>query len=163
VEVRHHRSPEQLKQIEDLARAAIGADAARGDLITVQNLPFQQVTAEAPAPVPLLKRVRNEARDWSQAIRYAAIGLLLLAIYATVLRPIKRQVIDSFKNARLNLAEGKGNKTAAMEGAVASALPEAAESKQLGTLKKQLVDKVKSEPGPSTRLVQTWIQEGSDN
>lgn len=162
VEVRRHRSPEQLKQIEDLARAAIGADASRSDLITVQNLPFQQVTTEAPAAVPLLKRVRNEARDWGQAIRYAAIGLLLLVVYATVLRPIKRQMMDAFKSARISLAEGRSRDTAAVEDAAASGLPQTSEFKQLGTLKKQLVEKVKSEPGPSTRLVQSWIQEGSE-
>ena len=32
--------PEEMKQIEDLARAAIGFDATRGDVISVQNVSF---------------------------------------------------------------------------------------------------------------------------
>jgi flagellar M-ring protein FliF len=167
-EVRHHRSPEQLDQIEELAKAAIGADDARGDVVTVQNIAFQQAVRENPAPLTKLKRVQNGVREWGQAIRFAAIGLLFLAIYATVLKPVKKQMLEALKAAgqRLQLTGRGGDAKAgslAADAAVSITLPEAPlEAKQLGALKKQIVEKVKAEPLPTTRLVQTWIREGDE-
>ena len=34
--------PEEMKEIEQLARAAIGADEQRGDLLAIENLSFQE-------------------------------------------------------------------------------------------------------------------------
>ena len=103
-EVRHHRSAEQLEQIEELAKAAVGADDARGDVVTVQNIGFQQAVREKPAPLTMLKRVQNGVREWGQAIRFAAIGLLFLAIYATVLKPVKKQMLEALKAAGQRLS-----------------------------------------------------------
>ena len=44
-ETRRKRTPEELKQIEVLASAAIGLDEKRGDTLAVQNLSFQQSPA----------------------------------------------------------------------------------------------------------------------
>jgi flagellar M-ring protein FliF len=167
-EVRHHRSSEQLEQIEELAKAAIGADDSRGDVVTVQNIGFQQPVREAPAHLTLLKRVQNAVREWGQAIRFAAIGLLFLAIYAAVLRPVKKQMVEALKSvgSRISAPGRAGDakaRAAAADAAAASELPDAApEVKQLGALKKQIVEKVKAEPLPTTRLVQTWIREGNE-
>lgn len=160
-EVRHHRTPEQLKQIEELAKAAVGADDSRGDVVTVQNIGFQQAVREKPAPLTKLKRVQSVVREWSQAIRLAAIGLLFLAIYATVLRPLKKQMVEAVKTVGLRVPVlGNGGKA---DAAASIMLPDAPpETKQLGVLKKQIVEKVKAEPLPTTRLVQTWIREGDE-
>jgi flagellar M-ring protein FliF len=164
-EVRHHRSPEQLDQIEELAKAAVGADDARGDVVTVQNIAFQQAVRENPPPLTKLKRVQNGVREWGQAFRFAAIGLLFLAIYATMLKPLKKQMLEALKAAgqRLSLMGRGGDLKSAVDASASITLPEAPlEAKQLGALKKQIVDKVKAEPLPTTRLVQTWIREGDE-
>jgi flagellar M-ring protein FliF len=164
-EVRHHRSPEQLDQIEELAKAAVGADDARGDVVTVQNIAFQQAVRENPTPPTKLKRVQNGVREWGQAIRFAAIGLLFLAIYALMLKPVKKQMLEALKAAgqRLQLTGRTAEAKAAVDAAASITLPEAPlEAKQLGALKKQIVEKVKAEPLPTTRLVQTWIREGDE-
>jgi flagellar M-ring protein FliF len=165
-EVRHHRSAEQLGQIEELAKAAVGADDSRGDVVTVQNIGFQAMVREKPAPLTILKRVQNAAREWGQAIRFAAIGLLFLAIYATVLKPVKKQMLEALKAAGLRLQVMAGDARAgsvAVDAATSITLPGAPlEARQLGALKKQIVEKVKAEPLPTTRLVQTWIREGDE-
>jgi flagellar M-ring protein FliF len=166
-EVRHHRSPEQLAQIEALAKAAVGADDERDDVVTVQNIAFQPALRENSIPLTKLKRVQNGVREWGQAIRFAAIGLLFLAIYAVVLKPVKKQMLEALKAAgqRLSIMGRAGDARAgSMAGdAPAMVLPEAPlEAKQLGALKKQIVDKVRAEPLPTTRLVQTWIREGDE-
>src|SRR5258708_20858134 len=48
-QTRRKRTPEELKQIEVLAAAAIGFDEKRGDTLAVHNLSFQQLPQQAPA------------------------------------------------------------------------------------------------------------------
>ena len=166
-EVRHHRSAEQLKQIEELSKAAVGADDSRGDVVTVQNIGFQPTLRAKPIPLTALKRVQNGVREWGHLIRFAAIGLLFLALYVTVLKPVKKQMLEALKNVGLQLP-GIGRTAEARAGAGGNAVPPIAlpdaplEAKQLGALKKQIVEKVKAEPLPTTRLVQTWIREGDE-
>ena len=47
--VRRKRTPEEMTAIEKLARAAIGVDDQRGDLLAVENLSFQSAPVEPPA------------------------------------------------------------------------------------------------------------------
>jgi hypothetical protein len=56
-----------------------------------------------------------------------------------------------------------GDLKSAVDASASITLPEAPlEAKQLGALKKQIVEKVKAEPLPTTRLVQNWIREGEE-
>jgi flagellar biosynthesis/type III secretory pathway M-ring protein FliF/YscJ len=111
----------------------------------------------------MLKRVQNGVREWGQAIRFAAIGLLFLAIYATVLKPVKKQMLEALKVAVRPVMAADARAGSAAADAASITLPEAPlEAKQLGALKKQIVEKVKAEPLPTTRLVQTWIREGDE-
>ena len=166
-EVRHHRSAEQLKQIEELSKAAVGADDSRGDVVTVQNIGFQPTPRAKPIPLTALKRVQSGVREWGHLIRFAAIGLLFMALYVTVLKPVKKQMLEALKAVGLQLP-GIGRTAEARAGAGGNAVPPIAlpeaplEAKQLGALKKQIVEKVKAEPLPTTRLVQTWIREGDE-
>ena len=47
--VRRQRTADEMKRIEGLARAALGIDAARGDLLAVENLSFQGMSHEVAA------------------------------------------------------------------------------------------------------------------
>ena len=80
---------------------------------------------------------------------------------------VKKQMLEALKNVGLRLPAIGGTaeaRAAAGGNAVPPiALPDAPlEAKQLGALKKQIVEKVKAEPLPTTRLVQTWIREGDE-
>ena len=72
-ETRRKRTPEELKQIEALAAAAIGFDEKRGDTLAVQNLSFQQSAQQTPAPPSKVERIRVVVNDWSSLIRYGVI------------------------------------------------------------------------------------------
>ena len=48
-----------MKQIEELAAAALGIDSKRGDLLAVENLSFQNLQEDAPAPPTLLEKVQR--------------------------------------------------------------------------------------------------------
>ena len=105
VETRRKRTPEEMKQIEELVAAAIGVDATRGDKVAVENLSFQTLPLETPAPPTLTERVVPIVDKWINVVRYGALLLLFLLIYMLVLRPIKRQIVTTFEE----LPETTGN------------------------------------------------------
>ena len=60
---RRKRTPEELKEIEQLARAAIGVDLQRGDVLAVENLSFQEIPQE---PISRSQQSWNTGADsWS--------------------------------------------------------------------------------------------------
>jgi flagellar M-ring protein FliF len=169
-DARRKRTPEELKQIEELAKAAIGIDATRGDVLSVQNLSFQQGSGDTPVPPSFAEKTRTLVGDYASLIRYGAIALLFLVIYGLLLRPVKKQALAAFRqigHGRAVIA-GKlpGNAGSAIGGTIEidaedlslnSANPEA---KRAAALKRQLLDKVKAEPVAASRLVQSWIRQG---
>ena len=86
---RRKRTPEEMKNIEQLAAAAIGLDATRGDVLAVENLTFQQATIETPSRASKLVQVRTVLVQWSSLLRYAGIAALFFVVYFTFLRPIQ--------------------------------------------------------------------------
>jgi len=161
-ETRRKRTPDELKQIEDLAKAAIGIDATRGDILTVQNLSFDQAPPEAPVKPTIMQKVRVTLEDWSSLVRYAAIIALFMLAYLLLLRPMKNQVLATFRElpaaiaARNQAAPAVGVADLA-PGQDINALPEA--QQRAITLKKQLIEKVTDEPQVASKLIQAWIHE----
>jgi len=163
-ESRRKRTQEELAQIEALAKAAIGFDAARGDVIAVQNLSFQTEISELPDAPPLAERLGHVVRDWSVAFRYSGIGLLFLIAYLLVLRPVKRQAIQAFRQfgsraARPFTATNSEQSTPDQE-PLLDAPAASPELKRTAAIKRQLAEKVKGNPAAASRLVQAWLREG---
>jgi len=162
IEAKRKRTPDELKQIEDLAKASIGIDPDRGDTLTVQNLSFEQIPVDMPAKPTPLERVRVTLNDWSSFVRYGALILLFLLAYALLLRPMKKQILTTLRELPARVASEKAQ-VAGVAGAPLSpgqdlmSLPP--EQQRSLMLKKQLVDKVKAEPVATSQLVQAWIHE----
>src|ERR1700744_77076 len=81
-------TPDQMKRITELAQAAVGYDASRGDVISVENLSFDSVpeTGESMA---------DRAFDTAQSLdlpRYGAALIGLLALILLVIRPVTRSL-----------------------------------------------------------------------
>ncbi len=158
--VRRKRTPEEMTAIEKLARAAIGVDDQRGDLLAVENLSFQSVPVESPAAPGKLDKLRLLFLPWMGALRYVGITLLFLAVYALVLRPVKKQAIAAFKQIPAHLAKPAAAGAAALNPLANIALPRGSEeANRAGALKKEIGEKIKAEPAAASRLVQTWIHD----
>jgi len=157
-ETRRKRTPDELKQIEDLAKAAIGIDTTRGDVLTVQNLSFEQTPVEPPAKPSKLEKVRVTLSDWSSLVRYAALILLFLLAYMLLLRPLKKQLITTFRELPAAIsAKRKAPEVDLAQGQDTAQLPP--EQQRSVTLKKQLLEKVNAEPLGASKLIQAWIHE----
>jgi flagellar M-ring protein FliF len=162
---RRKRSAEELKEFEQLARAAIGVDQSRGDVFAIENLSFQELPAETPTPPTALERSRRIAQDWSGLLRYVGVAALFLIVYFLLLRPVKKQAIEAFRNLPARLASGRESSEASLSGGASSAgefaLPAAPDAaRRASALKHQLTERVKAEPAVASRLVQNWIREG---
>jgi flagellar M-ring protein FliF len=154
---RRKRTAEEMAAIEKLARAAIGVDEQRGDLLAVENLSFQSAPVETPVAPGKLDKFRLLIRPWYGALRYVGITLLFLMVYLLVLNPVKKQAMAAFRQ----IPEQLGKPAAATGGAnLLADLPQASEEAKLaGTLKKEVTDKIKAEPAAASRLVQSWVRD----
>jgi flagellar M-ring protein FliF len=152
------RSPEELRNLTALAQAAVGFDAARGDLLEVENLTFEDNRAQPPVSLP--GQILATAEGSPVLIKYAALLTGLLVVVAFGVRP-------ALRHARLTA--GPAIKGGGRE------LPEYAESADARTFRQQepveidperirtqeifeqVTGHLKREPTQSSRLLQSWI------
>ncbi|MGA7216947.1 MAG: flagellar basal-body MS-ring/collar protein FliF [Candidatus Sulfotelmatobacter sp.] len=167
---RRKRTADEMKEIERLARAAIGVDTARGDVLAVENLSFQELPLEIVAPPTKIDRWRTLLQQWAWMLRYAGLALLFLVVYFLILRPVKKQVVAAFRElpgkiAQINppgaLPRAAGN-GAAGNGTAEAAGQSITEGQRANQLKKMLTEKVKAEPAAAGRLVETWVREDGE-
>jgi flagellar M-ring protein FliF len=162
---RRKRTVDEMKEIEQLAAAAIGLDTQRGDVLAVQNLSFQELPLQKLLPPTKLESTRKLVFEWLGLLRYLAIFALFLIVYFLMLRPVKKQILTALRDlpARVLSVNKKAHEpgTASLApGGIEIELPTGSEQGQrAGILKKQLADTVKAEPAAAGRLVQTWIRE----
>jgi len=170
-ETRRKRTPEELKQLEDLVRAAIGFNAQRGDELSLQNVSFQVLPVDVPAVPTRVQRTLKFVGPWMGMLRYVGIGILFLLVYALVLRPVTNQVLATIR------ALPEKDRQAAL-GALGEQLPSkpvtmadieidlqrelsqsSSEVMRTVALKRHLVEKIKREPESASRLIQGWVRQ----
>ena len=160
-ESRRKRTPEELKQIEELARASLGLDTSRGDSLSVQSLSFQSEPVPSPSAPTVPERVRFVVQRWSSLFRLGAVGLLFFAVYLMLLRPVKNQLVTSFRDMTQGL-RAKPGRPATIEGVVQGAqdsIEGESVTPESVRLKKQVLGKAKSDPLATSRLLQSWMRE----
>jgi flagellar M-ring protein FliF len=176
-ENRRKRTPEEMKQIEELAKAALGFDSNRGDQISVQNIPFQIPATEKLDVPTFADRVRVVSDRWTGLLRYAVLIVIFLIVYLLILNPVKKQVLAAFDVSQPALAAGTASPVVAMPagsglpgneslpgGAQSSLGPAQAGSPELQralNMRQQVVSTVKADPEKAGELVQNWLRESN--
>ena len=145
------RSPDEVRNLTALAQAAVGFDSSRGDMVTVQELPFDGNRADAPESP--LNRALQTAEQSPLLLKYAALLAALLLVVALGVRPAMRHLAQIAP-----AAAGKqlaGGQTAALNP------PEPPPVDPQRARAQQILDEVsghlKREPAQSSRLLQSWI------
>ena len=148
------RSTDELRNLTLLAQAAVGSDASRGDIVTVQGMSFEQNRNEVAPSVSgqLLSRIQM----WPDAMKYVSLLLGLIIVMTFGVRPALRQAMSTIKL--------KGTLPAGGPGGEQLAAPELAEPVVADVSRmraQQMFEKVSSqmrnEPTQSSRLLQSWI------
>ncbi len=156
----HKRTPQQLEQIADLARGVLGADTARGDVVTVQNMTFDGADA-TDLPVTLADKIQNGMRQFAAPLRYGAMLGLFVLVWALMIRPVQKQVVASMKELPLPVPPAAMLETSPARNELASNTARAAleNDAEAAQLKRELSDLVQSEPASMTRTLQSWLRE----
>jgi flagellar M-ring protein FliF len=96
------RSPEEMKQIEDVVKKAIGFQPTRDD-VSVTNMMFQM----DPTQVQAISDVRKENREYISTFVLSSVGALALALFFMfIVRPYFRWLsYDPERKAKQTLAE----------------------------------------------------------
>lgn len=146
------RSPEEMKRLTELAEAAIGYDAARGDTVSVVELPFQQ---QVTPQVPLRQRLLAVAES-GPLLKYGAILLALLVLLVLFARPImavlKPASVAALKAPPQAAALERGEEPLVLEDS-----PAEQQKQHMQKVFDQVSDHLRQEPAQSTRLLQSWI------
>jgi len=155
------RSADELRHLTDLAQAAVGFDTARGDMVTVADLPFDENRSLQPATI--LDRSLATAENSPVLVKYLALLVGLLSVLAFGVRPALRRARPrprdkALKGAKPQMALGTGAATGAQPPLQPA---EEAETDPQRARAQEIFDEVtghlRQEPTQSSRLLQSWI------
>jgi flagellar M-ring protein FliF len=149
------RSADELRNLTVLAQAAIGFDTGRGDLVTVQDLAFDENRTQQAATLP--GQMLATAENSPVLVKYAALMLGLIVVLAFGVRPALRRARPPTKEA----VKAMANELPAGTPAPSLKPPEPAELDPERIRAQEIHDQVsghlKREPTQSSRLLQSWI------
>ena len=163
------RSAQEMQRLNELAEAAVGFDAKRGDQVVVENVGF---SANAPAIAPpLMERVVDGSRALVSSqpglMRTLVLGICGVLLVLLVLRPVARQVTATLKEPVLlqsSVAAVRDERVLAapIESAEEVALPAIPRSLKSAQLQHQGIydqvsEHIRRDPAQSTRLLEAWI------
>jgi len=154
---RQKRSQDELNRIQELAQAAIGFDAKRGDTISVQNLSFDAETADTEFPTKnWTTEVQKTVSDYSSLLRPLSILALFLLAYLLLLRPVQKHVLG-----RGELGEGL---QPALIAGHSEGLPDESSlaidsGRRAALLKQQTSEIARQNPLDTARAMQAWMRE----
>ena len=159
-----HRTADEMKQLQQLAQAAVGYDEKRGDSVVLENIAFSGNMDEAS--VSGWSRVTDTASDLLRAqptLPRAVVmlgGIVLLGLL--VLRPLTRQTQQLLApaTARPLLAASTGSAHEEEEIVAAGKIGGASVGTQ--HVFDRVTEQIKSEPKGSTRLIGSWISAGME-
>ncbi|MCD6582644.1 MAG: flagellar M-ring protein FliF [Desulfuromusa sp.] len=81
------RGTEELQEIEQMVRSALGINDTRGDLISVVSMPFESGFSDEPLPQPSLI---DKIYPFMPIIKYSLLAIASLLAYLLFLKPLMR-------------------------------------------------------------------------
>jgi flagellar M-ring protein FliF len=159
VSVRQKISDGELKTITSLAEAAVGFDAARGDVVSVQNLSFDRAGDSDLAPDTWMDRTRQQLTKNSSLVAYAGLVVLLIAVYFVMFRPMQKRVWAA--PAPLEITPGPEALTLPVETTTehSNEVPSRIAAQRSLELKNELAEFIKSDPEAGTSAIRSWLRE----
>jgi flagellar M-ring protein FliF len=149
------RSADELRNLTALAQAAVGFDSVRGDMLTVEDLAFDDNRAQPPVSLPV--QVLAKAESSPVVVKYVALLVGLLVLLAFGVRPALRRV----RLAPAGAARGTARELPAGAAQPVLRPPEPVELDperiKAQEIFEQVTTHLKREPTQSSRLLQSWI------
>ena len=150
------RSPDEIRDLTALAQAAVGFDTSRGDMLTVEDLAFDDNRAQPP--VSPVGRALSVAENSPVLIKYAALLTGILVVMAFGVRPALRRVGSAAAMPAKGAArELPGHAGTAPKSALSQPEAPDPERTRAQEIFEQVSGHLKREPAQSSRLLQSWI------
>jgi flagellar M-ring protein FliF len=154
-----------IQRVHGIVAAAVGFDEARGDQITVENIPFEAPSVATDVPAPTMgEQVQDIAwRYWPAALR--GLAILALASFALfgILRPLARRATAIAASAPALPAAASATArlptVQEMEGGLEAETLAAGGNRRLPVLTKRVAKLANEEPEHLARIVRGWIAE----
>lgn len=149
------RSAQQMQRLTQLAEAAVGYDAQRGDVVTVEEIPFEE--SGGTGKVSWTERAQEWAGMAAPMLRPAAMVFGLLLLVLLVFRPMVKQLAAGSAGAlpggvRVQAVIGDRKAEGLTEGPVQEKQKVHAQA-----VFERVAERVDKEPAQSARLLQSWI------
>jgi len=172
--VRASRTPEEIQKIQGLVAAAVGLEPDRGDMLTVENVAFDEPIVVAEPPPPFLERYGPQIWEGSRITMVGVLGILAFFMFV---RPLLRRagmqqpapaLMAAITSAGASMplpAGGRGPRTVAeMESEIDAQLDaltaQYAEDRKLPVLTRRVSAVTVNEPESVAKLLRSWIQDG---
>jgi flagellar M-ring protein FliF len=153
------RSAEELRNLTQLAQASVGFDPARGDLLTVQDLAFEDNRTAQPVSLP--SQVLETAENSPILVKYAALMAGLIVVLAFGVRPALRRsgpiMKEELKAPGKELPSGSPTAPPAQTFKPLEPIELDPERIRAQEILDQVSGHLKREPTQSSRLLQSWI------
>jgi flagellar M-ring protein FliF len=152
--------PDALRNLTMLAQAAVGFDANRGDVLTVEDLSFDDNRASIQASAA--DRALASAENSPTLIKYFAFLLALLVVLAFGVRPALKlsgstSEGPSKKQAGKQAGELRAENTIPLVLSAQEPIAMDPERMRAQEIFDQVTGHLKREPTQSSRLLQSWI------
>jgi flagellar M-ring protein FliF len=154
------RSADELRNLTALAQAAVGFDTTRGDMLTVEDLAFDENRSRPPVSLP--GQILATAENSPVVVKYAALLAGLLVVVAFGVRPALRRArsgTGARETDKRGVKELPGPAEAAEQRTLRPPEPVEVDSERVRTQEifEQVTKHLKREPTQSSRLLQSWI------
>jgi flagellar M-ring protein FliF len=161
------RSADEMHRLEELAQAAVGYDARRGDQVVMQNVSFSTNAPEIKPPT--MDRLMDETHGLLHTqpglMRTAVIGICGVLLVLFVLRPVATQVTATLREPMLLPAgaivgsafEGEAAPQNDEDEEVLLPRPRSKTHQLQQGIFEHVSEHIRREPAQSTRLLEAWI------
>jgi len=165
------RNPAELQKIQQIVAAAVGYDQSRGDLLTVENIAFDEHVVEVVEP----GFIERYGTDMKNTGKWIGVMLALAMFFVFFVRPIVRDTLRALPSAQkspeLSAAQGmpgqlprtieevEGEIEAQLDAAVAARVAD----RKMPVLQRRVLTMAQGEPQNAARLMRSWLSESGRN
>ena len=152
------RPKEEVERLAGLVRSAVGADERRGDIVTVESVPFLE-PEPPPVEVPLLSPIPAKFRRYVPLAGAAVAVVAVLVLGIAIRRAVKRARVRAAEAAKASAAAAKAMVLARS----IEAEPVHVEAIDPEELRARAHDRAADDPATAALVLRFWLGEGNDN
>ncbi|HEX3435911.1 MAG TPA: flagellar basal-body MS-ring/collar protein FliF [Pseudacidobacterium sp.] len=148
------RTPDEMKQLSELAQTTIGFDRTRGDQVSVEDVAFEENSAPPPSA---MQQMLDQAIRSENVWKYGVLMTALICLMFFVVRPMMRR--DTALQKVLASIEPENPKLPdnTEQPALIEDQTTIFEKKRAQVMFDAVSEHLRQEPAQATRLLQSWI------